>query len=61
MYKMVLSIILFTLIIVVFFRAYIKVKIIDDEEYEKNETFYVELDEPILVRRGSGSYKFLIN
>ena len=36
------------------YRAYIKVRIIDDEEYEKNETFYIELGEPRLVRTGSG-------
>lgn len=27
----------------------IKVKVIDDEEYEKNKTFYVEIGEPRLV------------
>lgn len=27
----------------------IKVKIIDDEEYEKNKTFYIEIREPRLV------------
>lgn len=27
----------------------IKVKIIDDEEYEKNKTFYIEIGEPRLV------------
>lgn len=31
------------------FSKTIKVKIIDDEEYEKNKTFYVELGEPRLV------------
>ncbi|XP_006812379.1 sodium/calcium exchanger 3-like isoform X2 [Saccoglossus kowalevskii] len=34
---------------------FINVKIIDDEEYEKNENFYVELGEPRLVKRGQGS------
>ncbi|CAH1792464.1 unnamed protein product [Owenia fusiformis] len=34
---------------------YIAVRIIDDEQYEKNETFFVELGEPRLVRRGSGA------
>ena len=38
-----------------FFRKYIKVRIFDDEEYEKNEEFYVELGEPSLTRRGSGN------
>ncbi|KAJ8372847.1 hypothetical protein AAFF_G00276580 [Aldrovandia affinis] len=37
----------------------IKVKVIDDEEYEKNKTFYVEIGEPRLVemteRKGGGS------
>lgn len=28
----------------------------DDEEYEKNEVFYLELEEPRLVRRGSGVF-----
>lgn len=27
----------------------IKVKVIDDEEYEKNKTFYIEIGEPRLV------------
>ncbi|TNN30946.1 Sodium/calcium exchanger 1 [Liparis tanakae] len=30
----------------------IKVRIIDDEEYEKNKTFYVEIGEPRLVESG---------
>lgn len=34
--------------------GYIKVRIVDDEEYEKNEVFYVELGEPILVKTESG-------
>ncbi|XP_070771585.1 sodium/calcium exchanger 1b isoform X15 [Enoplosus armatus] len=33
----------------------IKVKVIDDEEYEKNKTFYVEIGEPRLVERGISS------
>nr|AAT71303.3 sodium-calcium exchanger [Placopecten magellanicus] len=32
---------------------FINVKIYDHEEYEKNETFYVELDTPVLLKRGS--------
>lgn len=32
----------------------ILLKIYDDEEYEKNETFQIHLDEPSIVRRGSG-------
>jgi len=32
----------------------IKVRIIDDEEYEKNETFFLEIDAPFLYKRGSG-------
>lgn len=31
----------------------ILLKIFDDEEYEKNETFQIHLDEPSIVRRGS--------
>ncbi|XP_064624079.1 sodium/calcium exchanger 1-like isoform X3 [Lineus longissimus] len=31
----------------------IKIRIIDDEEYEKKETFSIELGDPRLVRRGS--------
>lgn len=31
------------------FSKTIKVKIIDDEEYEKNKTFYIEIGEPRLV------------
>jgi len=34
--------------------AFITVHIIDDEEYEKDETFYIEIGEPRLLRRGSG-------
>ena len=32
------------------FRGFIKVQIVDDEEYEKNEVFYIELFEPELYR-----------
>jgi solute carrier family 8 (sodium/calcium exchanger) len=32
--------------------CYIKIRIIDDEEYEKSETFYLEIGEPILVSTG---------
>lgn len=32
---------------------YIKIRIYDDEEYEKNEDFFVQLGEPYLTRRGS--------
>ncbi|XP_067680572.1 sodium/calcium exchanger 3-like isoform X1 [Haliotis asinina] len=34
----------------------IRIRIIDDEEYEKSEVFTVVLDEPYLVRKGSGKY-----
>lgn len=37
------------------FRKAILLKIFDDEEYEKNETFQIHLDEPSIVRRGSGN------
>ena len=43
--------------VVVCYRGFIKVRIIDDEEYEKNEVFYVELGEPRLVKTVSGKYK----
>ena len=33
-------------------RCFIKVRIVDDEEYEKNEVFYIELDEPELYKAG---------
>ncbi|XP_045175508.1 sodium/calcium exchanger 1-like isoform X3 [Mercenaria mercenaria] len=36
---------------------YISIRIYDDEEYEKNEEFFVELGEPSLTRRGSGKGK----
>jgi len=32
----------------------VTVKIFDDEEYEKNEDFFITLNEPALTRRGSG-------
>lgn len=34
------------------YRKIIEVKIIDDEEYEKNKTFTVELGEPVLLEIG---------
>jgi len=34
--------------------AFIKVRVVDDEEYEKNEVFYVELGEPVLVKTMTG-------
>lgn len=33
-------------------RKVIEVKIIDDEEYEKNKTFTIELGEPVLLEIG---------
>jgi len=33
--------------------AFIKIRLVDDEEYEKNEVFYIELGEPTLYKRGS--------
>lgn len=39
----------------IIFRKAILLKIFDDEEYEKNETFQIHLDEPSIVRRGSGN------
>lgn len=35
-----------------FNRKIIEVKIIDDEEYEKNKTFTIELGEPVLLEIG---------
>ena len=35
-------------------RKFIEVTIIDDEEYEKEENFYVELGQPKLIKRGNG-------
>ncbi|XP_070578504.1 sodium/calcium exchanger 3-like isoform X2 [Ptychodera flava] len=32
---------------------YITIRIMDDEEYEKNENFFIELGEPKLIKRGS--------
>lgn len=40
--------------VIIYSRKDIIVRIFDDEEYEKNEDFYVELGEPSLTRRGSG-------
>lgn len=34
------------------FRKLLNVKIIDDEEYEKNKTFTILLEEPILLEVG---------
>lgn len=34
------------------FRKLLDVKIIDDEEYEKNKTFTIVLEEPILLEVG---------
>lgn len=34
-----------------YFRASIRVPIIDDNEYEKNEYFFIELGEPVIVER----------
>lgn len=34
------------------YRKTIEVKIIDDEEYEKNKTFCIELGEPVLLEIG---------
>lgn len=36
----------------VYRRKIIEVKIIDDEEYEKNKTFVIELGEPVLLEIG---------
>ena len=35
-------------------RKYIEVTIIDDEEYEKDVNFFIQLGEPRLIRRGEG-------
>ncbi|XP_038072964.1 sodium/calcium exchanger 1-like [Patiria miniata] len=35
-------------------KKFIEVTIIDDEEYEKEENFYVELGQPKLIKRGNG-------
>ncbi|KAL8621495.1 hypothetical protein ACOMHN_058256 [Nucella lapillus] len=34
---------------------YIKINIVDDEEYEKTECFYIELDEPYIIKVGTGA------
>lgn len=39
-----------------FFRKEIIIKIIDDEEYEKREEFFVELDDPIWIEKLSSTY-----
>lgn len=36
-----------------FFRRYIEIQIIDDEEYEKNKNFFIELVEPEIQRGGN--------
>lgn len=49
------------IIILLYYRQLIRIRIYDDEEYEKNEVFYIELDEPCLLRKGSGIYhKYLL-
>ncbi|KAL8623189.1 hypothetical protein ACOMHN_053416 [Nucella lapillus] len=35
-------------------RQYINIHIVDDEEYEKTESFAVELDEPYAIRKAAG-------
>lgn len=40
------------------FRRVIEIGIVDDEEYEKNECFYVELGEPMWVKKMSGKLIF---
>ncbi len=32
-------------------------RIYDDEEYEKNEVFYIEIDEPRLLTKGGGCFR----
>lgn len=34
---------------------FLRVRVVDDEEYEKNETFFIWLDEPYLVKKPTGS------
>lgn len=34
---------------------YIRIHIVDDEEYEKAESFSVQLEEPYIIRKGSGA------
>lgn len=36
----------------VLYRKMLEVKIIDDEEYEKNKTFTIHLGEPVLLEIG---------
>ena len=36
-----------TNLLISYFRKYIDIDIVDDEDYQKNEVFYVELGEPI--------------
>ncbi len=40
------------------YRKTVEVKIIDDEEYEKNKTFIIELGEPVLLDIGQKHGKF---
>lgn len=41
------------------FRAFIKVRIIDSEEYEKHQSFRIELGEPKLVKPAPGLCLFI--
>lgn len=45
------------------YRKIIEVKIIDDEEYEKNKTFSIELGEPVLLEIGQkhGTVQLYVN
>lgn len=43
------------------YRKTIEVKIIDDEEYEKNKTFSIELGEPVLLEIGQKHGKLSVN
>ena len=36
-------------------RAFIKIRIVDDEEYEKTESFQLVLEQPVLVMKSGGS------
>jgi len=45
---------LFNYVSLTVFRKYIVVPICDDEEYEKNVVFYIELGEPRLIRTAAG-------
>lgn len=39
---------------------YIKIHIVDDEEYEKTESFAIELDEPYILKKGSAKRDGLV-